>query len=391
MKPQPWLQRIARPPKDIALSSIVMLSAFSIWATVASLSRRWAPDLSHSHSALSLTRENTFSIAIFSDLHFGEEEHGWGIDQDINSTRVMNNILSYEEPDFVVINGDLITGENTFRQNSSAYVDQIVQPLLNTGTPWASTYGNHDSKFNLSRESIYRAERRHKLCYTHRMEPSLPGITNYYIPVYGDSRKAPAVILWFFDSRGGSSYQRSPSNDDDIPNWVADETAAWFTKSQKKLKKKYGRVIPSIAFVHIPPHVFLSAQASLDPRKFPGLNEDVPVAIQGKGTEDSAFVAALKATEGLHSIHVGHDHGDSWCSTWPEIDNVTRAPLLCFAKHTGYGGYGTWDRGARVLALSFKPGGDDGMTVESWVRMESGNKITHVSLNETYGRDEYES
>jgi hypothetical protein len=36
-------------------------------------------------------------------LHYGEEEDGWGIDQDVNSTRVMNNILSSEAPDFVVV------------------------------------------------------------------------------------------------------------------------------------------------------------------------------------------------------------------------------------------------------------------------------------------------
>jgi hypothetical protein len=52
---------------------------------------------------LRLNSQNEFHISIFSDLHYGEEEYGWGIDQDINSTRVINSILDDENPDFVII------------------------------------------------------------------------------------------------------------------------------------------------------------------------------------------------------------------------------------------------------------------------------------------------
>jgi hypothetical protein len=52
---------------------------------------------------LRLDANKEFHVTIFSDLHYGEEEDGWGITQDINSTRVMNNILDSEEPDFVIL------------------------------------------------------------------------------------------------------------------------------------------------------------------------------------------------------------------------------------------------------------------------------------------------
>lgn len=52
---------------------------------------------------LRLNIQNEINIAIFSDLHYGEEEDGWGIDQDVNSTRVMQNFLASEVPDFVVL------------------------------------------------------------------------------------------------------------------------------------------------------------------------------------------------------------------------------------------------------------------------------------------------
>jgi len=378
----------------VQLTLVFIIAFFILLITVTRISPGDQPlrEPSVSQPVLALDDAKTFTVAVFSDLHFGEKENSWGIDQDVNSTRVMRSVLENEpQVDLVVLSGDLITGENTFRENSSAYVEQIIQPILDRHRPWASIYGNHDSKFNLSREQLYKAEKVYNLCYTNQMGPSLPGLTNYYIIVYG-LKGDPAAILWFFDSRGGSSYQNDPANIDDIPNWVAEETAAWFTETSAELKHKYGRALPSIAFVHVPPHVFLKAQqAGLDPKKFPGLNADVPLSIQGEGDNDVEFVNAILNTEGLHSIYVGHDHGDSWCTTWPgqSLGSKT-APFLCFAKHTGYGGYGTWKRGARIIKLAFSGGdGDDYMAVDTWVRMENGDAVTRVSLNDTYGLDEY--
>lgn len=62
-----------------------------------------------SQPKLRLNANNEFHIAIFADLHYGEEEDGWGIDQDVNSTRVMNNILNSERPDFVVLSKPPVT------------------------------------------------------------------------------------------------------------------------------------------------------------------------------------------------------------------------------------------------------------------------------------------
>jgi hypothetical protein len=350
--------------------------------------------------ALRLSPSNTFKLAIFADLHYGEDESGWGIDQDVNSTRVMRAVLGRETPDLVVVNGDLITGENTFRENSSAYVHRVVAPMVERGVPWASTYGNHDSKFNLSREAMYATEKTYALSYTQRMDPSLPGITNYYLLLRSAAGRRPVAVLWFFDSRGGATYQDpSAIAQDDIPNWVANQTAAWFARQSAELRARHGP-LPSLAFVHIPPHVFLGAQQSgLNASRFPGVNDDVPAAIQGQGTDDQAFVDALLAEDRLHSVYVGHDHGDAWCAPWPAAQTrrgrhaggKPRRPVLCFSKHTGYGGYGTWNRGARVVNLAFV--GNDSvageMQVETWVRMENGDVVTRVMLNETYGMDVY--
>jgi len=379
-------------------------SLFTRWLTTTSIFSSRAAD-SPTKSLLRLNAKNKFHIAIFSDLHYGEEENGWGIDQDVNSTRVMNKVLSSETPDFVVISavpffhlevtlltildGDLITGENTFLENSTHYVDVIASTLEQHNTRWASTYGNHDSQFNLSREALFTRESKHALSYTQHSPSGVPGVTNYYIPIYHSNSDIPVVILWFFDSLGGFAFQTPPSSSN-LPYYVEPSVAAWFLSEQKTIEAKWGKDLPSLAFVHIPPTAFLKVQQTLLPKAgqesphFPGLNDDVPLDAEGNGSQDAAFMNALAATKGLHSVYSGHDHGDAWCGNWP--NSATGGPHLCFCKHTGYGGYGNWNRGSRNLMLRF---GENGMEVETWVRMENGNVVQRVDLNSTYGVDKY--
>lgn len=54
---------------------------------------------------LRVNPNNEFQITIFADLHYGEEEDGWGIDQDVNSSRVIRDVISHETSDLVVLNG----------------------------------------------------------------------------------------------------------------------------------------------------------------------------------------------------------------------------------------------------------------------------------------------
>jgi hypothetical protein len=355
--------------------------------------------------ALTLRQDNTFTIALFPDLHYGEEEDSWGIDQDVNSTRATSAILSHERPDLAVLLGDLITGENTFAYNASAYVHRVVAPLASASVPWASVYGNHDSSATLRREDMLDVERGYELSYT-TTTAGLEGVTNYYLLVYRHGRwggkeekgDRPVAVLWFFDSRGGMGrYGEDNSSGGDIPNWVGPETARWFTREARALRERFGGVLPGLAFVHIPPRAFLTAQRKgIDPALFPGVNDDVPVAVQGTGKEDVEFMDALREewkVGGLHSVYVGHDHGNAWCALWPEQgDEAAGGPFLCFGKHTGYGGYGNWNRGARYVQLKVPnrcTRRDSKVQVETWVRMESGEIVTRVRLNGTYGSDRY--
>ena len=189
---------------------------------------------------LYLAADNTFHISAFSDLHYGENESTFGIPADTNSAALMRQVLSQEQPNFVVLNGDLITGENTFAFNSTGYVDEIVAPLVEGGYSWASTYGNHDSKYNLSREALYAEEKKYANAYTQHGPAGTDGVTNYVLPIFpansAGSNQNPVALLWFFDSRGGSEYQSLPANVDNIDNYVSNGTVSWYVSAQADMQ-----------------------------------------------------------------------------------------------------------------------------------------------------------
>lgn len=331
----------------------------------------------------------------------------------------MNRILDSESQQLVVLNGDLITGENTWFENSTHYIDRVVAPLVSRNLPWASTYGNHDSQYNLSGQALLAREQRFPNAKTIQMVSGEDnGATNYYLPVYSNnctshSACPPALLLWFFDSRGGFQPRQQYSNASDSdpigrPNWVSPAVASWFRTTSSALHKAHNRTIPSLAFVHIPTHASLAFQSSSpgpDPRLNPGINDDVPLAAQADGWcadgsegcsyggNDQPFMDALAATPGLIAVFSGHDHGISWCQKWASPQNsyggAGAGVNLCFGQRTGYGGYGSWARGSRQVLIS-----EEGLAegeVESWVRLERGEVVGRVGLNATFGRDAYEA
>lgn len=161
----------------------------------------------------------------------------------------MFDILSWENPDFVVFTGDMMSAEVMF-PNGTAVMDQLLEPVVKGNYRWASTYGNHDIGNNVTREELLQAEQKYNGSYTRQGQPGLVGNTNYYIPIYppvnsNAHQDKPAMILWFFDSRGG----RNSSGG--ISAYVHESVVEWFNETVSSMNATWGP-IPSLAFFHYP-------------------------------------------------------------------------------------------------------------------------------------------
>ncbi|KAJ5475199.1 hypothetical protein N7539_008265 [Penicillium diatomitis] len=340
--------------------------------------------------SLRFSEDGIFHISILEDLHFGENAwDSWGPEQDVNTVTVINRVLDKESPNLVVLNGDLITGENAFLENSTVYLDQMAGPLVDRGLAWASTYGNHNSSFNLSRSDLLAREKRFANSRTEAMvSDHQAGVTNYYLPVYGsgahhrERNDMPELLLWFFDSRGGVYYQKRDASGNEIPqpNWVDVSVVEWFQATNADLVQKHGKHIPSLVFVHIPINAALAVQTQheVDSHKEPGINDDYPLAQQGQNWcasgeyggscsyagQDELLMKALAQTHGVIGVFSGHDHGDTWCYKWDKAISGIR-PVnekginLCFGSAYGL-------RGVRDLDSGFSTGAGDAIEAEGW-------------------------
>ena len=134
----------------------------------------------------------------------------------------------------------------------------------------------------------------------------------------------------------------------------------------------------------------------------PGLNEE-RIGHQGDVCDDHGnnckyngadipFMRALVETKGLMAVFSGHDHGVDWCMKWAK-DLPNTSPSngnglnICFNRHSGYGGYTDWTRGARQISVR-----EDMLAknvVETWIRLENGKVSGQVTLNSTFGTDQY--
>jgi hypothetical protein len=75
-----------------------------------------------------------------------------------------------------------------------------------------------------------------------------------------------------------------------------------------------------------------------------------------------------------------------WNGTIADQNLTGNGIHMCYGRHTGYGGYGDALRGGRQILLdqtSMKK------EIETWIRLEDGTTSAAVTLNSTYGQDQY--
>ncbi|OXA57883.1 probable inactive purple acid phosphatase 16 [Folsomia candida] len=302
-----------------------------------------------------LNQEGRLKIVIFADLHYGEEPSTiWGPIQDIRSTNLTGRILDWETPQLVIFTGDQLTAENMY-PNASVYVDMLVGPLVTRGYRWASTYGNHDIGPNVTRLEILRAEQKYANSYTQQMtDSSIPGVTNYYLLIYSVAQQ-PVMIFWFLDSQGGRN------GDGQQPEYIDAKVVDWFIEENARLKEQFGP-LPSLVFFHIPTEEFIQIQENIHINPVcSGLVDD---DVTPQHPNNTGIMDALSNAGGVQAVYVGHDHGNGWCCFYKEIQ-------VCYGRHTGFGGYGSWVRGARVVNLVLNS--DNSVILNgSYVRLETG-------------------
>ncbi|KAF7298608.1 Metallo-dependent phosphatase-like protein [Mycena indigotica] len=377
-----------------------------------------------SQRKLVFDKTGSFKVVSFSDMHFGERAGdgswaAWGPEHDAATQKVHAAVLDKEKPDYVVFNGDIMTGENVLAANATSYLDLAYAPTVARKIPFSATHGNHDNA--VCSQTLYTFYARYRNSYPSRTTsttrsrsstskpnipscrtpaptsaPSLMGAeTIARVPVYPkQDATVPALIMWFFDSRSfvsGSGGKAGPIPTGADFHWVDPDTVPAYMKEQRELIG--GKVPPALIFVHIPVQ---KAQA-LAALPSPGSHDDEPnPPAQGflgnKYTElDLPFwkeIVALSAPAGnVLAVTSGHDHGESWCA---RSKDLSASIPICFNGHSGYGGYATTHtavRNGRVFALTLNDLSAKTPMVKTWNSYEDGRQAEEIMLGPDYMKE----
>ncbi|CAN0907888.1 Probable inactive purple acid phosphatase 16 [Linum grandiflorum] len=368
---------------------VVLFAAF-LWSTTSAKFHPIARAQRQQTKTLRIPAGKTsFKIAIFADLHFGENAWtDWGPLQDVLSTALISSVLDTEKPDFAVYLGDLITANNIAIANASAYWDQAISPARDRRIPWATVFGNHDdAKFEWPAEwnssgipeircppggadcsfrGTGRVELMQKevdkdgkgLSFSGSGPTSLrPSVSNYVIPVGSSGVGSPPVLLMYFLDSGGGSY----------PGFISSAQSAWLQGKFRELNPDSR--IPEIVFWHIPSRAYATVAPTRGAVASPcvgSINEEnVAPQDQEMGTMD-----ILSKRTSVKAVFVGHNHGLDWCCPYQN------RLWLCYARHSGYGGYGSWARGVRMVEVTQKP-----FSIKSWITMDDGTSHSQITLS----------
>lgn len=74
----------------------------------------------------------------------------------------MKKLLTLEQPDFVAVTGDCVSGYAWDGKTQGWYKEQYLQftrAMIEANASWALTAGNHDTQADLTREQISELDR----------------------------------------------------------------------------------------------------------------------------------------------------------------------------------------------------------------------------------------
>jgi len=291
---------------------------------------------------------------------------------DRRTVELIEKVLDQEAPDFVVINGDVITGGCETRLAVKQAINNVVWPMESRQIPWAVTFGNHDEdslpQSGVDEAGMLAIYRSYDYNLNAENTRDVTGTSNTIATIASSRKKnREAFALWLMDS---GRYAPDALNGQDFAgyptwDWVRMDQVAWYRQQSQALEQRRGAKLPGLMFLHIAlwEHRFMwwggvDTRTEADAAR--GLARH---GIIGERNEDecpgpfnSGMFNAILERGDVKGVFVGHDHINDYVGDYYGVK-------LGYAPGTGFGAYGLDGadrnrmRGGRVFELT--EAGDD--------------------------------
>lgn len=310
--------------------------------------------------------DGKFKVLQVADLHFSTgfgkcrdpfpEETIKGCQADPRTLKFLNQVLDIEKPDFVVLTGDQIFGDEAPDPETALF--KAVHPFIKRKIPFAITLGNHDDESILSREQMMNLASSLPYLFAAVGPEAVDGFGNYALTVQKNGSGKTGAIFYFLDSHSRSKQPKT------IPgyDWFKESQIDWLQMqalAKKDIAKDKSPL--SMAFFHIP----LPEYLNLDQPRVGQLKEGITAPRYRTKMREALGVA------GVQVASCGHDHANDFCLVDTQNRDTESQNLvwLCYGGAVGeggYGGHGGYIRRLRIYELD-----SIAKNIKTWKRAEN--------------------
>ena len=298
----------------------------------------WLSFVVQAGDVLQFNKQGKFKIVQLTDVHLKPAL----TDGMAQTAATMKSVVSAENPDLVVVTGDIVHGKPALT-GWNLFLD-VMNSLK---VPFAVVMGNHDAE-TMSKPEIYALLATSPYFVGEPGPKEIFGMGNYVLPVISakDASK-PAALVYCIDS---NDYTHRPNFS--YYDWIHHDQIGWYREqSQKYTALNGGKPLPALAYFHIPTPEFGMAKLS---GQF-----GAPIATFGY---NSGFIANAADMGDIFGCFVGHAHNN-------DVVGVYNGMLLGFGRCTGASAYGEVVRGGRVVEIT-----EGERTMETWVTTPKGRE-----------------
>ena len=244
--------------------------------------------------------DGSFTVLQFTDTHY--------ISGDARSARALacvKEAVAAVQPDLVIHTGDVVFGKPDLES-----AREILQPLSDSGIPWAVALGNHDSQFGASREEMFALIRQMPGNVNLPPKEGVYGCSNDVLTLSGS--KGVERVFYLFDSMDAVILK----GEEEIHcyDYIRHNQIAWYRAHSQRFTRENGGVpVPSLAFFHIPlPEVQEALDKGLEPT---GNNGEPPCPSR----LNSGLFAQFRELQDVQAIVTGHDHDCDYVLPYGQI------------------------------------------------------------------------
>ena len=250
--------------------------------------------------------DTVFSVLQITDVHIVNDEK-----KDAKAFKTIDAMIEETNPDMIVVTGDI-----TSEHDNLTAIKKFCEYIEPKKIPWAFTFGNHDAEGEVSKEEISDYLETLEYCIYERGDENITGMGHYYYTIHDENGNAVMSLIMMDsnmypdESLGVEGYDK-----------FHDDQVQWYKDTIKKIALEENgdetKVVPSLAFFHIPLYEFTQAynEAKEKGEIISGWRFEKEY---GPYEDDGMFEAMLEmgSTKG---VFVGHDHMNNYSVNYKGI------------------------------------------------------------------------